>query len=93
MMQNTILPDDPRLTAYAIGEMEPVERAEFEKQLQQDAAARRTVAEIRATIASLSDALADEPLAMPVEHSRSHAAIIQGGDFRRLDVRPVRPRR
>jgi hypothetical protein len=91
MMQNTILPDDPRLTAYALDEMEPVERAEFEKQLQQDAAARRTVAEIRATIASLSDALADEALPTPVEQSMARAAIIPGKDVRRLDGGPLPP--
>ena len=36
MAPNTILPDDPRLTAYALGEMEAEERAEFEQQLEHE---------------------------------------------------------
>ncbi len=35
-----ITPDDPRLTAYALGEMDAAERAQFETLLAQDAAAR-----------------------------------------------------
>ena len=85
MVQNTILPDDPRLTAYALGEMEPEERTEFEKLLRHDAAARLTVAEIRATVASLTTALAEEPLPVPVKKEIANAAIIPGRDPRRLD--------
>ncbi len=62
MHPNPILPDDPRLTAYALNEMEPAERAEFEKLLEGDASARQAVAEIRATGAMLSGALEHEPL-------------------------------
>ncbi|MEO6994986.1 MAG: von Willebrand factor type A domain-containing protein, partial [Lacunisphaera sp.] len=96
MIQNTILPDDPRLTAYALNEMEPAECVEFEKQLQQDAAARQTVAEIRATVASLTNALADEPVALPEaaaagERAAAHAVIVPGRDFRRLDRGPLVP--
>ncbi|HEY4249512.1 MAG TPA: von Willebrand factor type A domain-containing protein [Lacunisphaera sp.] len=96
MIQNTILPDDPRLTAYALDEMEAAERLEFEKQLQQDAAARQTVAEIRTTVVSLTNALADEPIATPAattasadEGATAHAAIIPGRNFRRLDGGPL----
>ena len=92
MIQNTILPDDPRLTAYALDEMEPAERLEFEKQLQQDVTARQTVAEIRATVASLANALADEPVVAPgtpVERTAARAAIVPGRDFRRLDGGPL----
>jgi Ca-activated chloride channel family protein len=91
MVQNAILPDDPRLTAYALGEMEPAERMEFEKYLKQDAAARETVAEIRAAVASLTNALADEPLPVVAEKDLAHAAIIQGKDLRRLDGGLVPP--
>ncbi|HYC71733.1 MAG TPA: von Willebrand factor type A domain-containing protein [Opitutaceae bacterium] len=66
MNENEILPDDPRLTAYAFDEMEPAERAQFEQLLQQDAAARRQVEEITALGRQLDRALAEEPLpAMP----------------------------
>lgn len=84
MAQQTILPDDPRLTAYALGEMEAAEREEFEKQLQHDAAARQTVAEIRSTVATLTRALAEEPLANPAS-SPVKAAIAPARDPRRLD--------
>jgi Ca-activated chloride channel family protein len=39
--------DDPRLTAYALGELEPPERAEVEALLQNDPAAAQEVAEMR----------------------------------------------
>ena len=61
MNTNNISPDDPRLTLFALHEMEPAEQAEFAKLLQQDAAARRTVEEIRATAATLTAALEGEP--------------------------------
>lgn len=59
---NPLLPDDPRLTAYALNEMEPGERAQFESLLQQDPAARRQVEEIAALGRDLDRALAAEPL-------------------------------
>lgn len=42
-------PDDPRLTAYALGELTPPESAAVENELLTNDAARRAVAEIRAT--------------------------------------------
>ncbi len=57
MNQNPISPDDPRLTLFALGEMEPSEQANFEKLLEQDAAARAVVAESRATAATVASAL------------------------------------
>ena len=56
-----ISPDDPRLTAYALGELEAEERAAFERQLAVDAEARAWVEEIRAAQALLGVALAEEP--------------------------------
>lgn len=68
-----ISPDDPRLTAYALGEMAAEERAEFERRLEQDAEARALVGEIRALAATLEPALAAEPApaAGPVVARRS----------------------
>jgi Ca-activated chloride channel family protein len=57
-----ILPDDPRLTAYALGEVEGNERAEIEVALAGDAELRAGVEAIRATVAQLEGALAAEPL-------------------------------
>lgn len=62
MNQNSISSDDPRLTLYALGEMEPRERAEFEQLLQTDAAARQAVEEIQAAAATITSALEHEPV-------------------------------
>ena len=62
MEPNKISPDDPRITAYALQEMEPAEQAGFEQLLAQDAAAREVVEEIRRTAAVLGDALENEPV-------------------------------
>lgn len=64
MNSNKILPDDPRLTAYALEEMSAGERTEFEQLLKDDAAAQAAVAEIREAGALFTQALADEPVAM-----------------------------
>ncbi len=84
MHPNPISPDDPRLTAYALNEMEPAESAEFEKLLQSDETARQAVAEIRATSALLAGALESEPTPVTAAAVRP-AAILPGGDLRKLD--------
>jgi Ca-activated chloride channel family protein len=56
-------PEDPRLTAYALGELEGDELAAVEAALRDDPAAQATVAEIRATAAHLQTVLATEPIA------------------------------
>ena len=61
MNQDPISPEDPRLTLYALDEMEPAERAGFEQLLQTDPAARQIVQEIQATAATLTAALEHEP--------------------------------
>lgn len=61
MMPNPLSPDDPRLTAYALDEMPPSERAEFEAILATDPAAQAVVADIRAAGAALAAALEQEP--------------------------------
>ncbi len=53
-------PEDPRLTAYALGEMEPAERVEFEQWLRSQPEAQRAVEEIRAASALFGEALAEE---------------------------------
>ena len=56
-------PEDPRLTAYALGELEGDELAAVEAALRDDPAAQATVAEIHATAGHLQTALAAEPIA------------------------------
>ena len=58
-----IFPDDPRLTAYALGELEGDGHAAVEAALREDAALRAVVEDVRATAAQLAGALATE--AMP----------------------------
>ncbi len=54
-------PDDPRLTAYALGELDLTERAQVEAMLAESAEARTALEGIRETIALLSRELTFEP--------------------------------
>ncbi len=56
-----ILPDDPRLTAYALGELDVHEREQIEAELSDSPEGQRAVNEIRATAALLRRELAQEP--------------------------------
>jgi Ca-activated chloride channel family protein len=66
MNTNKISPDDPRLTTYALGEMEPREQAEFAQLLQEDPVAAAAVEEIRATAQVLGTALETERVHLEV---------------------------
>jgi anti-sigma factor RsiW len=59
-MNFPISPDDPQLTAFALGELEGDERAAVEAALRRDPALRTTVDEIRGAAAQLEAALAAE---------------------------------
>jgi len=52
-----LVPDDPRLTAFALGEIEDAERPEIEAGLASDPKARALVEEIRATARLLTETL------------------------------------
>ncbi|NUP04490.1 MAG: DUF3520 domain-containing protein [Polyangiaceae bacterium] len=56
-----IPPTDPRLTAYALGEMSEEERQAFEAELMQSDDAQRTVAELSSAATWLKSELAKEP--------------------------------
>ncbi len=71
-----ILPDDPRLTAYALGELEPAERAAIEAALSESPEARAELEEIRSAAALLSDELRSETAPALTESQR--AAIVAG---------------
>ena len=80
MNPNSISPEDPRLTAYALNEMEPAERTAFEQELAQDAAARQAVEEISATASLLTGALeheAMEPVKTPAGRHDAYAKMIR----------------
>ena len=57
----TIDRDDPRLTAYALDELDAAEREAIEKELAGDTTARAEIEEIAALSRDLEQALADEP--------------------------------
>jgi anti-sigma factor RsiW len=54
-------PNDPKLTAYALGELDDTERVAIEAELAESADARRTVEEILRTAALLEQELQMEP--------------------------------
>ena len=58
---NRIDPSDPRLTAYALGELDAAERAEFEKLLEESEEDLSLIAEYRNLAEVLSQELASEP--------------------------------
>ena len=60
MSTNTIDPEDPRLTAYVLGELKGREREEFEALLARDATAQAEVAALRAATRMITDELARE---------------------------------
>ncbi len=57
----SIDPKDPRLTAYALGELDEVEAAEIQRRLKSDPAARENVKQIRRAADRLARALEAEP--------------------------------
>ncbi|MFT3783970.1 MAG: VWA domain-containing protein [Nibricoccus sp.] len=57
-----ISPDDPRLTAYALGELDAAESAAIEAAINDDPAVQAAVAQIRSLGEDLSVALSKEPL-------------------------------
>ncbi|PYS43535.1 MAG: hypothetical protein DMG14_00730, partial [Acidobacteria bacterium] len=68
-------PDDPKWTAYVLGELNDAERAQVEKELDSSAAAREVVEEIRLATALLEEELAKETLeGLSAEQQRAVAA-------------------
>ncbi len=70
-MATPISEDDPRITAYALGEMNGVERDEFEAELQRNPALQREVADIQAAGAMLSAELKQEKPLRLASHRRT----------------------
>mgnify|MGYP003331755253 FL=1 len=84
----SLTPDDPRLTAFALGELDGDERAAVSAAIAASPDLQAVVDEIRATAAQLESALAAEPApAVPADPALSarKAAIIPGDDLRKLD--------
>jgi len=66
--------DDPRLTAYALGEMDPAEREAFEAELVDNPEAQRQVEQIRRLADELTAQLAAEPAAELTDPQRQAVA-------------------
>lgn len=87
-------PDDPRLTAYALGELEGDERAAIEAALRRDPALRIALEEIRALTGQVEEALDDEPM-LPAAGGRrvnlEPAAVFRSPapDRMRVDLGPL----
>lgn len=60
MHREPVNPDDPQITAYALGELSLAEAAEFEARLQDSPKARRELAEMREIMSLLGEGLRDE---------------------------------
>src|SRR5439155_26682615 len=59
-------PNDPKLTAFALGELEEAERAQVEATLKNSPAALRAVDDVQNAARLLTDGLANEPrLSLP----------------------------
>src|SRR5947209_15754340 len=69
----SIAPDDPRLTAYALGELDDADRPEIEALLARDPEARAFLEEVRETARLLGESLRDEP--RPSLEAEHHQAI------------------
>lgn len=67
MNPSRLSPDDPRLTAYALGELEGVDRAEIDAAVRDDPALQAAVAEIRALAGELTGVLGREPADAPAQ--------------------------
>ena len=65
MPSDSFSPDDPRLTAYALGELPPDEAAVVAAAVQRDPALQAAVAEIRALAGDLTEVLGAEPVIAP----------------------------
>ena len=80
--------DDPRLTAYVLGELDDAGREEFEQSLQQSAELREEVDAIRKATALLNDSLQAEPCPSLTSEQRAE---IQGESAAAVVTLPDRP--
>src|SRR6185369_15347102 len=70
-----INPDDPKWTAYVLGELSEAERKQVEKELESSAAAREVVEEIRLATSLVREEVVKEPVpALSSDQKREIAA-------------------
>ncbi|RIK63986.1 MAG: VWA domain-containing protein [Planctomycetota bacterium] len=93
----TIDTNDPRLTAYALNELEDAERAEMERLLTESPEARAEVEAIRGAADRLSQELAAEPIPGTAPHSAEanmpgeagHSLRLSDEDRRQIEARAL----
>ena len=91
----SIDPNDPRLTAYVLGELDEAERAEIEAQLDHSESSRQLVEEVRATVELLTEELQKEPSpGLSPQHRKSIEAKLKQIESSRVKTlsKPVRKR-
>src|SRR5262249_30673844 len=76
MSETRLLPDDPRLTAYALGELDPTEREAVERLLATSPEAQAALREIRDVAGLLTAELKQEPVPSLTEAQRT--AVLAG---------------
>ena len=91
-MAKTIDPDDPKLTAYVLGELADAERAEIEAQLETSEEGRTEVEATKAMAKRLEQALRDEP-ALGLTDAQRDAVLKRAKARRRATTLPKRQRR
>ena len=85
----TFDPNDPRLTAFVLGELEPSERADIEAMLQDSPEGRQATDEIRLTVGWLTERLQEEQ----ASHSQpARMTTLARGRALRLATRCASPR-
>src|SRR5437764_1288632 len=91
MNELSLTPDDPKLTAYALGELEGEKRVEVEAMLRLNPALRAAVDEIRATAAQLETALAAEPEAESIAAAARNSPMHEpaADEYRRVKRGPI----
>jgi Ca-activated chloride channel family protein len=90
----TLRPDDPRLTAYALGELEPSEIAMLVSELEQSPEARAELDAIRQTARLLEDELRDTPVSgLGSEHRGRIEHALREPAPAPENVVPLKPRR
>src|SRR4051812_15518944 len=74
----SFVPDDPRLTAYALGELDDADRPEIEATLATNPEARAFLDEVRETARLLPESLRDEtgPTLEPVHHEAIESCLV-----------------
>jgi Ca-activated chloride channel homolog len=85
-------PNDPRLTAFVLGELDPTEHAAIEMMVGESAECRQAVDEIRLTVGWLTSRLHDESESHAPPAQNNHQSIAAGTSVAKARLSPWRNR-